>query len=84
MLDNIITDKTISDDKNLSTPKNEVEKRNIFKGPYKQKMKILKGGNYRLNGILYNMLPDEYIDGSLLSPKKREILINTKFIIRED
>jgi len=51
-------------------------------GPFKIKMEVLKGGNYRLNGKVFELEPGDFFDGEQLSPRKREILINTKYIIQ--
>ena len=55
----------------------------VFKGPFILRMKILKEGNYRLEGQLYHLMPGDYFEGANLTTKKREILINTKHIIME-
>jgi hypothetical protein len=59
------------------------EERFTFKGPFVLRMKVLKEGNYRLEGVLYHLIPGDYFEGANLSQRKRDILTNTKHIIME-
>ena len=51
-------------------------------GPFKIKMEVIKGGKYRLNGKVFELEQGDFFDGEQLSPRKRDILINTKYIIQ--
>jgi len=75
------TPKDIKQKEVIEEVNGEKKERNIFKGPFQEKMKVLRGGKYRLNKIPYDCEPGDFIDGALLSPKKKEILIATKYIV---
>lgn len=87
--DNIKKDTKIKDVK-VETPDKgeenkqieEVRKAPFGDGPFVEKMKILKRGNYRIEGKLYKLIPGDFIDGSKLDPRKKDILINTRFIVK--
>lgn len=65
----------------IDTPK--IPQMITFGGPMKIKMRVLRAGNYRLNGKIYKLDTNDYFDGDKLSPSKRDILVSTKFIVRE-
>ena len=52
----------------------------ILPGPYKIKMEVIKKGNFRIDGKLYEMMPGSTFDGAKLDPRKLEILVNTKYV----
>jgi len=70
----------------LDNPTDIIEKveikRDIPVGPFKIKMEVCKKCKLRLKDKAYNLLPGDYIDGSMIDRKKLDILINTRYLNR--
>ena len=58
----------------------EILKPVILPGPYKTKVEVIRQGNFRIDGKVYDMVPGSVFDGEKLGFRKLEILINTRFI----
>jgi hypothetical protein len=78
----ITPDNTITDNVDNVDTKSKVETlpKFVLSYPLKEPFKVIKGFTGRINGKLYEFVPGNDFDGSLINHRKLETLLNTRYL----
>jgi hypothetical protein len=76
------TDINITKDNVIDVGVKKVDKlpKLLLSYPLKEPFKVIKGFTGRINGKLYEFIPGNDFDGSLIPHRKLETLINTRYL----
>lgn len=86
-MDNVFSDninKEENDVEEVKKPEVKKVREPPFKGPFNEKLKVLKKMTIRVKdekgSKLYDLLPGDFVDGNSFAAKKKQILINTRYL----